>query len=121
MGKYNEASGPYGAEAMIMRYAVIYERAPNNYAAYAPDLAGCGSVGDSLEDVRNNIREAIEFHIDGMHVDNEPIPEPSMTVADALDYHRKVLAEYGTDEDQDAVDVEMVEVNVDVSRELATR
>lgn len=106
---------------MIMRYAVIYERSPNNYAAYAPDLAGCGSVGDSLDDVRDNIREAIEFHIEGMQMDNEPIPEPIMTVADALDYHHKVLAEYGTDEDQDAVDVEMVEVNVDVSRELATR
>ena len=106
---------------MIMRYAVIYERALSNYCAYAPDLPGCISAADSLDEVRELMREAIEFHIEGMQIDNEPIPEPSMTVADALDYHRKVLAEYETDEDQDAVDVEMVEVNVDVSRELATR
>lgn len=106
---------------MIMRYAVIYERAPNNYAAYAPDLPGCISAADSLDEVRELMREAMEFHIEGMQIDNEPIPEPSMTVADALDYHRKVLAEYGTDEDQDPVSAEMVEVNIDVSRELATR
>ena len=106
---------------MILRYAVIYERALDNYCAYAPDLPGCISAADSLEEVRELMREAMEFHIESIQIDNEPIPESKMTVADALDYHHKVLVEYGTDEDEDPVDAEMVEVNVDISRELATR
>jgi predicted RNase H-like HicB family nuclease len=60
-----------------MRYAVIIEKGPNNYSAYVPDLPGCVSVGDTLEEVKAMIREAIDFHIDGMLEDGLPIPKPT--------------------------------------------
>jgi HicB_like antitoxin of bacterial toxin-antitoxin system len=43
-----------------MRYAVVIEKGERNYSAYVPDLPGCVSVGDTLEDVKAEIREAIE-------------------------------------------------------------
>ena len=65
----------------MKQYAVIIERVPNsNYCASVPDLPGCVSTGDSLEEVRQNIREAIEFHLDGMREDGDPIPEPTTQV-----------------------------------------
>jgi predicted RNase H-like HicB family nuclease len=60
-----------------MRYAVVIERAKDNYAAYVPDLPGCVSTGETLEEVERNIREAIQFHIDGLKEDGNPVPEPS--------------------------------------------
>lgn len=59
-----------------MKYAVVYEKAPNNYAAYVPDLPGCVSTGATREEVERNIREAIAFHLEGMRMDGDPIPEP---------------------------------------------
>lgn len=59
-----------------MKYAVVYERAPSNYAAYVPDLPGCVATGETLEDVKRNIREAISFHLEGLRLEREPIPEP---------------------------------------------
>lgn len=63
-----------------MKYAVVIERTPNNYAAYVPDLPGCISVGDTEAEVLANIREAIELHLDSMREDGDPIPAPT-TVA----------------------------------------
>ncbi|MDA1117126.1 MAG: type II toxin-antitoxin system HicB family antitoxin [Proteobacteria bacterium] len=64
-----------------MRYAIVIERAEGNYGTYVPDLPGCVTVGDTLEEVRTLIREAIEFHLDGMREDGTPIPSPSSRVA----------------------------------------
>ena len=58
-----------------MKYAVIIEKGDNNYSAYVPDLPGCVSTGDSIEEIKNNIHEAILFHIEGLKEDGEPIPE----------------------------------------------
>ena len=60
-----------------MRYAVVIEKGARNYSAYVPDLAGCVSVGDSLEEVKFEIRDAIEFHLEGMREDGTPVPPPS--------------------------------------------
>ena len=60
-----------------MRYAVVIEKGERNYSAYVPDLPGCASVGDTLEDVKAGIREAIEFHLEGMREDGSSIPKPS--------------------------------------------
>jgi len=60
------------------RYAVVIERVPDsNYCAYVPDLPGCVSTGDTLEEVKRNIQEAIAFHLDGMREDGTAIPPPS--------------------------------------------
>jgi predicted RNase H-like HicB family nuclease len=59
-----------------VRYAVVIEKGEGNYSAYVPDLPSCVSVGDTLEEVRAEIREAIEFHLEGMREDGMPIPKP---------------------------------------------
>jgi predicted RNase H-like HicB family nuclease len=59
-----------------MKYAIVIEQAENNYSAYVPDLPGCVATGTTLEEVEAEIREAIEFHIEGMREDGEPIPPP---------------------------------------------
>ena len=64
-----------------MKYTVVIEKTPNNYAAYVPDLPGCVATASTREGVLNEIREAIEFHIEGMREDGEPLPEPQATAA----------------------------------------
>jgi predicted RNase H-like HicB family nuclease len=59
-----------------MKYAVVIERSPHNYAAYVPDLPGCVATGSTREEVEHNIREAIIFHLEGLREDGLPIPEP---------------------------------------------
>ena len=60
-----------------MRYAVVIERAENNYSAYVPDLPGCVATGDTVCDVEAEIKAAIKFHIEGLRADGLPVPEPS--------------------------------------------
>ncbi len=63
---------------MIAKYAVVIEKGERSYGAYVPDLPGCISVGDTLDEVRQMIREAIEFHIEGMLRDGDEVPEPTL-------------------------------------------
>jgi predicted RNase H-like HicB family nuclease len=63
-----------------MRYAVVIEKAENNYSAYVPDLPGCVATGATAEQAEAEIREAIEFHIEGMREEGLPIPEPASKV-----------------------------------------
>jgi predicted RNase H-like HicB family nuclease len=63
-----------------VRYAIVIENAGANYSAYVPDLPGCVAVGESLAEVERQIREAIEFHLEGMREDGSPIPPPSSKV-----------------------------------------
>ncbi|MDQ2829842.1 MAG: type II toxin-antitoxin system HicB family antitoxin [Chloroflexota bacterium] len=65
-----------------MKYAVVIERAPHNYAAYVPDLPGCITTGATVEETERNIREAIELHLEGMREDGLPIPQPQTAVAE---------------------------------------
>lgn len=60
-----------------MRYAVVVEKAENNYSAYVPDLPGCVAAAETKEEVLDLIREAIDFHLEGMREAGEEIPEPS--------------------------------------------
>lgn len=63
-----------------MLYAVVIEKGETSYGAYVPDLPGCIAVGETLEEVKALIAEAIEFHLEGMREDGLPIPQPtSMT------------------------------------------
>lgn len=59
-----------------MKYAVVCEKAPHNYAAYVADLPGCVSAGDTREEVQRLIREAIKLHLEALRASGEPIPEP---------------------------------------------
>ncbi len=61
-----------------MRYAIVIEKAENNYAAYVPDLPGCVATGFTIEETEQQIREAIDLHLRGMREDGLPIPKPRM-------------------------------------------
>ena len=63
-----------------MKYAVVIEKARSNYSAYVPDLPGCIATGITIEEVEKEIREAIEFHIEGIRNDGEAVPQPSSSV-----------------------------------------
>ena len=80
---------------MKLTFAVVYERTPNNYSAYAPDLPGCVAVGATRKEVRENIRAAAAFHLEGIRQDGDPIPEPRLSVRQAMDRHAAALAEAG--------------------------
>jgi predicted RNase H-like HicB family nuclease len=60
-----------------MRYAVVIEKAGDNFSAYVPDLPGCVATGATLAETEKDIREAIRFHIEGLKADGLPIPEPT--------------------------------------------
>jgi predicted RNase H-like HicB family nuclease len=60
-----------------MRYLVAVEKGPASFGAYVPDLPGCITVGEAREEVLASIHEAIEFHLDGLKEDGQPIPPPS--------------------------------------------
>ncbi|MFM6745454.1 MAG: type II toxin-antitoxin system HicB family antitoxin, partial [Dolichospermum sp.] len=61
-------------------YTVIYERGETNWGAYVPDLPGCVSIGDTLAEVEENIKEAIELYLEVLKEDGKPIPKPSTKV-----------------------------------------
>jgi predicted RNase H-like HicB family nuclease len=63
-----------------MRYAIVIEKAEDNYSAYVPDLPGCIATGETLAEVQQHIREAIELHVAGMRDDGTPVPPPSSQV-----------------------------------------
>jgi predicted RNase H-like HicB family nuclease len=64
-----------------MRYAIVIEKSPRNYAAYVPDLPGCVATGASTEEVVHEISEAIRLHIESLREHHEPVPEPRCTTA----------------------------------------
>jgi predicted RNase H-like HicB family nuclease len=63
-----------------MRYAIVIERADGNCSAYVPDLPGCVATGATSEEAEVAIREAIQFHLDGLREDGLPPPPPSSKV-----------------------------------------
>jgi predicted RNase H-like HicB family nuclease len=62
-----------------MKYLVVYEKSPTSWGAYVPDLPGLGVAASTLDEVKTLIREAIEFHLEGMREHGDPIPIPAAT------------------------------------------
>jgi predicted RNase H-like HicB family nuclease len=58
-------------------YAVIIEGGGDSYSAYVPDLPGCVAAGNSVAEVERLIREAIDFHIEGLRENGDPVPPPT--------------------------------------------
>ncbi|HKI06564.1 MAG TPA: type II toxin-antitoxin system HicB family antitoxin [Thermoanaerobaculia bacterium] len=67
-----------------MRYAVVVEKAESNFSAYVPDLPGCVAAAESQEEVLELIREAIDFHLEGMRESGEEVPQPT-TIAEYVE------------------------------------
>lgn len=59
-----------------MRYAVVIERAADNFSAYVPDLPGCVATGRTPQEAEEQIREAIAFHVEGLREDGISVPVP---------------------------------------------
>ena len=60
-----------------MKYTVIYEKGDSTWGAYVPDLPGVIVAGDSREEVESLIREAVEFHIEGLRAEGLAVPSPA--------------------------------------------
>ena len=59
---------------MKREYLVVFEQGATNWSAFSPDVPGCGSLGDTLEDTRNQMREALELYLAETAAAGEPIP-----------------------------------------------
>ena len=57
-----------------MRYAIVIEKAGENFSAYAPDLPGCIATGATAAETEQEMRDAIRFHIEGLKADGLPVP-----------------------------------------------
>jgi predicted RNase H-like HicB family nuclease len=77
--QHNDASSTQGTEGRrrrrVMRYVI--EKLESNYSAYVPDLPGCVATGATIEEIEQQIKEAITFHLDGLREEDLPIPEPT--------------------------------------------
>lgn len=62
---------------MKAKYAVVFEKAENNWAAYVPDLPGCMTTGQTIEETKANIRVAIEGHLETLRIYGNQVPVPS--------------------------------------------
>lgn len=63
-----------------MKFAVVIEKTRRNFSAYVPDLPGCVATGRTRPEVRRRIREAIEFHIEGLRLEGGAVPKPTSSV-----------------------------------------
>jgi len=71
---------------MTKRYLVVYAKCKgSNFSGHAPDVPGCVSAGDTLEEMEAMMREALEFHFSGMLEDGEAVPEPTTTHVELRD------------------------------------
>jgi predicted RNase H-like HicB family nuclease len=61
----------------MKKYLIVVEQTNTGFSAYSPDLLGCVSTGRTREDVEQNMREAIAFHLDGLREDGQALPEPN--------------------------------------------
>ncbi len=84
---------------MNLKYVVIYIELPNNYCAYAPDVPGCFSTGKTWDHIQEMIHEALTFHLEDLLETGNPIPEPRMSLEDAMAHHCKPF----TPEEQEAL------------------
>ena len=78
---------------MRLRYAVVFEKTPNNWCAYAPDVSGCVSVGGSWVEMLEMMDEALTFHMEGTLEDGDPLPEPKMSIEEAIAYHVEAISD----------------------------
>ncbi len=65
----------------MRRYLIVIEKTNTGFSAYSPDLPGCVATGSTTQEVEKNMREAIEFHLEGMRLEGYDIPEPHSSSA----------------------------------------
>ncbi|MDQ3635941.1 MAG: type II toxin-antitoxin system HicB family antitoxin [Acidobacteriota bacterium] len=78
---------------MNNKYLIVIEKGKNNYSAYSPDVLGCVVTGKTVEETISNMKEALEFHIEGMLEDGESFPMPK-----TLNYYIENTDEISSDD-----------------------
>jgi len=71
---------------MTREYLVVYEKGGTNWSAFSPDIPGCGSLGDTLEETRTDMREAMDLYLSETAKAGEPVPEASATSIDFCEF-----------------------------------
>ena len=99
-------------DAAKRAYAVVFERGANNYSAYCPDVLGCVAAADDWDEIQTMIREALEFHIETMAADGDPLPQATMSVSEAMRYHSEVEVDGSERHLEVETTVAMIEVNM---------
>ncbi len=87
-----------------MKFLIIIEKGANNYSAYSPDVTGCAATGKSIEETLENMREALEFHFEGMRENGEAIPAPK-----SLNYYIEKTDEISSEDILAHVEIEISE------------
>ena len=90
---------------MKRQYLVVLEKGENNYSAFSPDVLGCASTGRTFEETLSNMQDALEFHLEGMAQEGEPIPLPK-----GLNYHLTQVGEISPDDVIEHISVEVAEM-----------
>jgi len=65
----------------MSKYLIIIEKTGTGYSAYSPDLPGCVATGTTREETENEMKDAIEFHIEGLRLNGDEVPKPSSLAA----------------------------------------
>jgi predicted RNase H-like HicB family nuclease len=65
----------------MSKYLIILEKTATGYSAYSPDLPGCVAAGSTREETEHEMKDAIEFHIEGLRLNGDKIPQPSSEAA----------------------------------------
>ena len=65
----------------MSKYLIIIEKTGTGYSAYSPDLPGCVATGATLGETEREMKEAIEFHVEGLRLNGDEVPKPSSTAA----------------------------------------
>lgn len=80
---------------MKRTFLVVYEKGPEGYSGFSPDISGCISVGNTIEEMRTNYKEAVDLYLEGCLEFGEPLPEPtSKTITLPLEGEPDSHAEY---------------------------
>lgn len=90
---------------MSNKYLIVIEKGENNYSAYSPDVFGCVATGTTVEETISNIRDALEFHIEGMLEDGESFPTPK-----TLNYYLENTDEISSDDILTHIEIKLAEM-----------
>ncbi len=79
---------------MKLTYVAVFEKTANNWCAYVPDVPGCVSAGATWDEMQAMMREGLTAHIELMLEDGDPLPEPKMSIDDAIVHHAEPIEDW---------------------------
>ncbi len=88
-----------------MKFLVVIEKGENNYSAYSPDVSGCAATGKTIEKTLANMKDALEFHLEGVLENGEKLPLPR-----SLNYFVENTDEISSDDIIAHVNIEIPEM-----------